>query len=476
MTSLLAKTTGALFASLAAACVPASVSAEVPWAEKTIALDPGAPAPAGLLDRKALDALMARGEALFSASFTGPDGAGRPGATQAILPTKARSSALNGFARTAGPDAGACSSCHNTPVIGGAGDFVTNVFVSEGFTNADFDTSDPQFSNERGSNHLFGAGLIELLAREMSADLAVLRSKVVADARNSGETRSVALTTKGVNFGTLSASADGLLDLTGIAGIDDDLIIRPFSQKGVMTSLRQFSVNAMNHHHGMQAVERFGARWTGESDFDEDGITDEVGGADISALVAWQATLPAPRQVDPSRSDWQEAAARGEKNFGSFGCESCHIKALPLKSLSFADPGPFDVSGTLNDKSVTSSAIYDLALLEWTSTLPRNKNGEIMVPLFGDLKRHTMTDQRNEQLGNELLSQRFVDRTIFLTSELWGVASTSPYGHRNDFTTLDSIIRAHGGDAADSEKLYSAAPETERSALIAFLKTLVIRP
>ena len=79
-------------------------------------------------------------------------------------------------------------------------------------------------------------------------------------------------------------------------------------------------------------------------------------------------------------------------------------------------------------------------------------------------------------MGNELLSQRFVDRTIFLTSELWGVASTSPYGHRNDFTTLDSIIRAHGGDAADSEKLYSAAPETERSALIAFLKTLVIRP
>ena len=61
-----------------------------------------------------------------------------------------------------------CQSCHNVPVLGGAGDFTANAFISEGFESADFDTLDPQFSNERGSVSLFGDGLVELLAREMT--------------------------------------------------------------------------------------------------------------------------------------------------------------------------------------------------------------------------------------------------------------------------------------------------------------------
>src|SRR5205814_9498993 len=36
------------------------------------------------------------------------------------------------------------------------------------------------------------------------------------------------------------------------------LIIRPLHQVGNVVSLRQFSNNAFNHHHGMQAEERFG--------------------------------------------------------------------------------------------------------------------------------------------------------------------------------------------------------------------------
>ncbi|MCB1445216.1 MAG: hypothetical protein KDJ87_05265, partial [Rhizobiaceae bacterium] len=94
--------------------------------------------------------------------------------------------------------------------------------------------------------------------------------------------------------------------------------------------------------------------------------------------------------------------------------------------------------------------------------------------LFGDLKRHTITDEGQETLGNELMAQRFVDRNIFMTAELWGLASTPPYGHRNDLTTIDEVIRAHGGDARDSAARYKSAAEEDRSALIAYLKTLVI--
>ena len=258
--------------------------------------------------------------------------------------------------------------------MGGAGDFVTNVFVSEGFNNADFETTNPQFSNERGTNHLFGAGLIELLAREMSTELIAIRTQALRKAKQQHGSIRQELKTKGVSYGFITAHSDGLVDLTELDGIDSDLIIRPFSQKGVMTSLRQFTVNATNHHHGMQATERFGTRWTGEDDFDEDGYKSELGPADISALVAWQATLRAPVKTEPENMSWRKAAIQGQIKFDDLGCTSCHISSLPLNSLKFADPGLFDAAGTLQSQQVQSPAIYDLGMLEWAKK-PTAKQG-----------------------------------------------------------------------------------------------------
>ncbi len=458
----------------AVACLVMAIPgwADQPWSEATPELGQ-MQRPEGVLSKDALEELTHVGEALFVAKFTTLDGAGRPEATQAILPTKPRRS-LAMSARLSGPDAHSCAACHNDPVIGGAGDFVTNVFVSEGFTAPDFTSTDPQFSNERGTNHLFGAGLVELLAREMTADLHALRANGLKAARDAGESIEIALQSKGVDFGVLLAHPDGQVDLSGIDGLDSDLVIRPFSQKGVMTSLRQFTVNALNHHHGMQSSERFGSRWTGTGDFDEDQVPREITEGDVSALVAWQATLPVPKQIVPVV--WETAAEAGAVYFDTFGCTDCHRATLPLRSLKFSDPGPLDAAGTLNVSQVPQPAIYDIALLDWAKSLPRNDQGDVLVPLFGDLKRHKMTDQEVDGLGNELMSQRFVDRNIFQTSELWGIGSTAPYGHRNDFTTLHEVIMEHGGDARYARDRFAEADDQARSELVAFLKTLVIEP
>lgn len=471
--------TGILIGTVLAAAIGLSATAragDVPWAEHSPAIGAIAERPSGRLTKPELEALTAVGKQLFTAKFTVGDGAGRPAATQAIVPTAARHRAAQAFARTSGPDANACAGCHNDPVLGGAGDFVTNVFASEGFASADFDTTDPQFSNERGTNALFGAGLLELLAREMSRELGELRTKALQAAARSAEPVRIELQTKGVSFGYLTAMPDGLVDLKDIDGVDTDLVIRPFTQKGVITSLRQFTVNALNQHHGMQASERFGARWTGTDDFDDDGKSAELGAADISALVAWQASLPNPGIMTPKDERWRAAARDGMRAMADLGCQTCHRASLPLKSLAFADPGPFDVSGTLNSRQVQTPAIYDLGLFAWAAALPRNDRGEILVPVFGDLKRHKMTDRANERLGNELLAQRFVDRNIFMTAELWGVGSTAPYGHRNDITTLDEVILAHGGEAREARDRYQNASDGTRIALIAFLRTLIIEP
>lgn len=448
----------------------------LPWDAKVIKSHVDQQQLNGVLTRSELDALVSSGEHLFTARFKKQDGVGRPMSTQAIIPTKRKRPARHEFSRTAGLDANACVSCHNQPLIGGAGDFSVNVFVSEGFQNTDFDNTDPQFSNERNTNHLMGAGLIELLAREMTADLHALRSNALKTARQQQQPHTIKLISKGVNFGRLHAQPDGSIDLTDVDGIDHDLIIRPFSQKGVITSLRQFTVNALNHHHGMLATERYGSRWTGTTDFDEDGYNDEIHPGDISALVAWQATLAAPGRLQIEDVNWQIAAKSGENQFEAIGCASCHRPSLPLKSVKFSDPGPYDFAGTRRSNEDDHNVIYDLAITAWLQKLPRNENGDVLVPLYGDLKRHKIADQEVALLGNELLSQRFVERDVFITSELWGIASTDPYGHRGDLSTLHEVISAHGGDARESRDLYLTLDDNERESIIAFLSTLVIEP
>jgi cytochrome c peroxidase len=425
---------------------------------------------------EAHDELIARGRELFIAKFTAADGAGRPMATQAIIPTKRRRPPPTDFQRLSGPDASACSSCHNDPEAGGAGDFIANAFVSEGFESADFDTTDPQFSNERGTVALHGSGLIELLAREMTADLKAQRSAALGKARSTDEMAAVSLETKGVVFGRLTVTPDGLVDVSGLEGIDSDLTIRPFSQKGVFASLRQFTVNAANDHHGMQATERFGALWTGSDDFDEDGVANELSRGDISALVAFQASMPPPERRDDLPKGWAEASKHGEALFAEIGCASCHRPSLPLKSLSFADPGPREVAGTLRDGEVATPIRLDLSKMPWAASLERDADGNWLIPLFGDLKRHVIAGKRVDALGQELLAQRFVERNASLTSELWGIAATAPYGHRGDLTTLAGVIEAHGGEALESRDRFVALGEEDRSAIIAFLKSLTIVP
>ena len=157
-----------------ALCMPAS--AQNAWDETTPALDLVDYRPEGWLLEDELFFFLDAGEALFEAKFTAQDGAGRPNSTQAAIPHRPRKPLTQAFSRTSGPDASACSSCHNDPVSGGAGDYVTNVFTASGFANAVFDTTDPEFSNERGTNHLFGAGLVELLAREMTARTSITQA------------------------------------------------------------------------------------------------------------------------------------------------------------------------------------------------------------------------------------------------------------------------------------------------------------
>ncbi len=412
--------------------------------------------------------LVAHGEILFNAKFTVLDGAGRPGATQAEVPIMRELHGTSAFFRTSGPDANACNGCHNQPESGGAGEFVTNVFTSEGISDAEFDTLDAQFSNERGTPPLHGSGLVELLSREMTADLRALRDAGVEAARSSGESQTVLLESKGVSFGRIIAKPDGFIDIREIEGVDFDLVVKPFSQKGVFTSLRQFSINAMNAHHGMQASERYGKQWTDTSDFDADGYADEAPIGDMTALVAFQATLPTPRQVLPTATHKKSAVKRGEAAFNEAGCNSCHRKFLPLTRLIFSEPNPYNNAGNLRPGDDEPAVEFYLS----SASMKKDNKGYWLVPLFSDLKRHVIADVDHPYFANELLGQRYIPRDVFLTAKLWGVGSTAPFGHRGDITTLREAILYHGGEANHARSAFEALSKDAQADVIEFLKSL----
>lgn len=413
-----------------------------------------------------LNQVFALGQQTFVTNFNACDGAGRPATTGTGVERSPDPVMGPRFTRVSAPETSSCAGCHSQPQPGGAGDFSANVFVlaqaadpvSRIILNEDF--SDTWL--ERNTLGMFGSGAIEMLGREMTADLQAEQQGAISKAEVSGQNVTVNLLTKGVSFGELTANPQGGVDTSAVVGVDPDLVIKPFSRKGVFRSLREFTVTAMNQHHGMQAVERFGVG----TDPDQDGVINELLIGDITAVTIFQAALPAPmvstQDCDP------KVAAHGASVFNKVGCGGCHLPSLPITSSQFCDPDPQNPSGTLNDTS--QSYCFNLS-----QTGIRGNT----VAAYTDLKRHVICDSNKPHYCNEPASplqasdsNYAIPNDQFLTAKLWDTDNSGPWGHRGDLDTIYAAITAHGGEATSSESQFEALSNSDQLAVVTFLKTL----
>lgn len=445
------------------------------------------------------------GETLFSANWTSQEGAGRPLTKGNGNPLVDPSEPLvfpRNFNRVSAPDANSCFGCHSAPRTGGNGDVVANVFVlGQRFDFATFDgnlmptksgadeegkfPTQDQMANSRATLGMFGSGFIEMLARQMTASLQSQR-----DALAPGQ--SVALQSKGVTFGTLERRADGTWNTAGVeglpapsltsagAGSPPSLIVRPFHQAGNVISIRQFSNNAFNHHHGIQSVERFGEN----SDVDGDGWQNEMTKAEITAVTLFQAAMAVPGRVIPRSTVIERAVLRGEQAFEQIGCASCHRPSLPLSNQGwiFTEPNPYNPPGNLRP---ADGPLYSMDLT--SSQLPpprlRARDGVVEVPAYTDLKLHDICSGPDDPNREELDMNQpagspafFAGNTKFLTRKLWGAAKKPNYFHHGKFTTMREAILAHAGEAQGSRNAFEALSVDDRNAIIEFLKTLQVLP
>jgi hypothetical protein len=376
--------------------------------------------------------------------------------------------------------ADSCAACHGRPrgSAGSGGDVVTR-------------------PDSRDAPHLFGLGLKEMLADEITADLRATRARAIAEAAAKKHRVIRRLTSKGIDYGSITARPDGTVDMSEVEGVDADLRVKPFFAHGGTISIREFIVGAWNDEMGLQPVDpdlaaaAAGRRIVTPSGMVLDGATDQIKPAPAATALDDPDGDGVADEIPTSIVDFMEFyllhyfkpalyeqnhfTDKGRKIFESIGCTECHIPDLVInRDRRVADVETvFDAErGIFNNLFATAIPLFDE--IRDGSGLPSIKR-----PRFGPfIVRNIFTDFKRHNLGPNF-HERNYDGTIrkeFLTTPLWGVGTTAPYGHDGRSINLAEVILRHGGEAVRSRNEFYRLPHWQRSLLFDFLNTLVIFP
>lgn len=415
-----------------------------------------------------------RGRQLFQRKFLRREGHG-PIADDLILGGNIETSLRIGAGL-----ADSCASCHGRPrgSAGFGGDVVTR-------------------PESRDAPHLFGLGLKEMLADEITADLRRIRSSAAVEAQTRNRTITRELRSKGISYGTISVAPSGAVDTSRIEGIDADLRVKPFFHHGGTISIREFIVGAFNDEMGLQAVDpdlviaHGGGRVETPSGMVLDGTLDEISGPMVTGEQQDEDGDEVVNEIPTAIVDHLEfyllnyfkagtykqtsATAKGRATFSAIGCASCHVPDLTIvrdRRVADVETVYDPVRGNYNNLFATAAPLFSLE--------PDNSgHPDVKRPNYGSfLVKNIFTDFKRHDLGPNFYERNY-DGTIrreFLTTPLWGVGSSGPYGHDGRSMNLTEVILRHGGDAQASRDLFANLTENRQREILDFLNSLILFP
>ncbi len=165
----------------------------------------------------------------------------------------------------------------------------------------------------------------------------------------------------------------------------------------------------------------------------------DLDNAQVTALTMFIAALDKPGVREVLTPVEKKVAAKGLRAFNAVGCAACHSPEI----------------GTLKG-AYTDLLIHD------------------MGQQLADTGQYYATPVAPPQNGSpEQGIASVVDRTEWRTPPLWGLRDSAPYMHDGRADTIEEAIAWHGGEANRSIGAYFSLPMPTRSALLAFLNTLV---
>lgn len=413
-----------------------------------------------------------RGRQLFQRKFTDAQGLG-PRAQDGIGNIHARAAIGAGLIDS-------CAGCHGRPrgSAGFGGDVVTK-------------------PDSRDAPHLFGLGLQEMLGDEITGELRDQRQNAINEARSRRQAITRPLSSKGVNYGVIRVSATGAVDTSGVVGVNADLRVRPFFAQGDTTSIREFVIGAFNDEMGLQAVDPLttqaaaGARVVTPTGMVLNGATDLVKTSLVRNATEDQDLDGKFNEIPTSLVDFMEfylfnyfkpgeyehsnTAQIGQNLLVQIGCAACHIPNLVITR----DRRVADVETSYDPSKGIFNRMFSVASLlisenddgsgHPTIKIP-NRNSFMVRNFYADMKRHDLGPKFYERNYDGTLT------TKFMTEPLWGVGSTPPYGHDGRSINLREVILRHGGEATSSRNAFAALSETNRTAVLVFLDSLVLFP
>ena len=367
-----------------------------------------------------------------------------------------------------------CALCHGRPRgSGGAGGNVV--------TRPD----------SRDAGHLFGLGLKEMLADEITTDLRATRDLAIAKAQQTKHPVTMKLVSKGVNYGSITANPDGSLDTSKVAGVDTDLRVKPFFAEGSTISIREFVVGALHNEMGMEAsadpdllAASTGGRVVTPSGMVLDGSKDKISpppapddqnGNEVDPAIVDHLEFYLLNYFKPAHYIQNSSTDRGRAVFNKTGCSSCHIPDMTInhdRRVADVETVYDPVNGVFNSLFATATTLYytkDDGSGNPPLKLPLG-NSFVVKDIFTDFKRH--------ELGTNFYERNWDGsiQTTFLTRALWGVGTTGPYGHDGRSATLNDVILRHGGEAQAARDAFAALKQNDLNNLLAFLNSLVLFP
>ena len=413
-----------------------------------------------------------RGRQLFQRKFTRAEGQGPV--------TGDGSGDINSKLAIGAGLADSCAACHGRPrgAAGSGGDVPTR-------------------PDSRDAPHLFGLGLKEMLADEITSDLRATRASAIAEASGNHHPVTKSLISKGINYGAITANPDGTVNTSDVQGVDPDLRVRPFFHQGGTISIREFVIGALNNEMGLQAVDpdltsaSNGARITTPAgmvldgsrdtlepplatietdDPDGDGKVNEIPTSLVDYLEFYLLNY-----FKPGKYEQDQSTKRGRKIFERIGCAQCHIPDLQIdhdRRVADVDTVYDPTRGIFNNLFATIKPLFNT--VDDGSGFPMLKK-PLLQPflvqdIYSDFKRH--------DVGTGFYERNYdgTTTTQFLTTPLWGVGSTAPYGHDGRSINLVEVILRHGGEAQAVKNRFAQLDKGEVGPLLDFLNSLVLFP
>jgi hypothetical protein len=400
---------------------------------------------------------MRRGRQLFQRKFTvaqgeGPrlgDGTGN----------------INGNPSYGAGLADSCAGCHGRPrgAAGFGGDVATR-------------------PDSRDAPHLFGIGLREMLADEITQDLRAIRDQAKHRSKNEG-TVTLYLSSKGINYGTITAKNGDVDPNSAIKGVDFDLRVRPFFAQGGTISIREFLVGAAHVECGMEANDPDLADaanavrpFVTPTGMVLDGSVDKIEApptpvsnemptsiVDYLEFYLFNYFTPATYRQTPQTD-------LGRKQFLKIGCGDCHIPDLQIN----LDRRLANITTVYDPKK----GIFNKLFATVTAQIIEQPGGIKLPACRPFLVKDIFTDFKRHDLGPNFWERNYDGsfKKEFLTRALWGVGSTAPYGHDGRSINLTEVILRHGAEAQLARDAFDKLPDIQRGYILEFLNSLVIFP